>query len=274
VLITCIILPVLPNANYELASPLNVLNPFEIWTMVVLMVGISLGGYLTYKFLGRSAGILLGGLLGGAISSTATTVSYARRCRVNPETTRLAAVVVVIASTVVYARVIIEICLVARQYVSTLVPPIGLMMGASAATAGLMWLQIRRTCETMPPQHNPTELRSALLFAGLYAGVLMALAATETYLGGQGLYVVAVLSGLTDMDAITLSTARLVGVDPERGGIEPTQGWRLIVLATMANLFFKWMMCAAIGQSRLAWHVGLLFAAPITVGAALLWFWP
>ena len=80
-LITCIILPVLPNTTYEVVSPLDVLNPFEIWMMVVLMVGISLTGYLVYKFFGRNAGILLGGVLGGAVSSTATTLSYAKRTR-------------------------------------------------------------------------------------------------------------------------------------------------------------------------------------------------
>ena len=76
VLITCIILPVLPNQTY---GPLGVLNPFETWLIVVFIVGLSLAGYIIYKFFGRDAGIFLGGLLGGAISSTATTVSYAAR---------------------------------------------------------------------------------------------------------------------------------------------------------------------------------------------------
>ena len=96
VLITCIILPVLPNVSYgpdsfprffHLRHPmpqLDVLNPREIWLMVVLIVGLSLGGYISYKYFGRNAGILLGGVLGGAISSTATTVSYARGTRNDP----------------------------------------------------------------------------------------------------------------------------------------------------------------------------------------------
>ena len=74
VLLSCVILPVLPNQNYLL----GVLNLRETWLMVALIVGMSLGGYILYKFLGRDAGILLGGLLGGVISSTATTVSQAR----------------------------------------------------------------------------------------------------------------------------------------------------------------------------------------------------
>ncbi|HBO44077.1 MAG TPA: MgtC/SapB family protein, partial [Planctomycetaceae bacterium] len=106
VLITCIILPVLPNKTY---GPLDVLNPREIWLMVVLIVGMSLGGYITYKFLGRNARILLGGFLGGAISSTATTASYSRRAGGDSLGLSAAAVVILIASTVVFGRVLIEI---------------------------------------------------------------------------------------------------------------------------------------------------------------------
>ncbi len=81
VLITCVVLPVLPNRTYDVPLPLSILNPFEIWLMVVLMVGISLGGYLIYKFVGSRIGVLLIGILGGSISSTATTASFSRRTR-------------------------------------------------------------------------------------------------------------------------------------------------------------------------------------------------
>lgn len=273
-LITFVILPVLPNRTYDLVAPLDVLNPFEIWMMVVLMVGISLGGFLAYKFLGTRAGVLLGGLLGGAISSTATTITYARRSQESAEVSRIATAVIVIASTVVYGRVILEICVVAPRHWQALVPPIACMMLASALAAGIVWLRLPRTAEEMPAQHNPTELRSALVFAGLYAGVLLALAAVKTYFGGRGLYAVAVLSGLTDMDAITLSTSRLVGITPEHGGIDASQGWRLIVLATIANLTFKWAMCLAIGRQTFAWQIAALFAAPVAVGGILFWLWP
>lgn len=271
VLITCIILPVLPNTTYEVLAPFNVLNPFEIWTMVVLMVGISLGGYLTYKFLGRGAGILLSGFLGGAISSTATTVSYARRARESRGTSRLATAVILIASTVVYVRVIVEVFVVAPDHWRAVVPPLAIMMGASALAAGLMWLRVRRTAEEMPPQRNPTELKSALVFAGLYAGILMALSVATRYAGDQGLFAVAFLSGLTDVDAITLSSARLVTLGAERGGIEPNQGWRLIIIALCANYCFKWTLCLVVGHGRLAWRVGLLFAVPMVAGGLLLW---
>ena len=117
VLITCIILPVLPNQNYGPdsllpASPTptpdrsTCSTRCEIWLMVVLIVGLSLGGYIIYKFFGRNAGILLGGILGGAISSTATTVSYARGTRDDPLGARTASIVIMIASTVMYVRML------------------------------------------------------------------------------------------------------------------------------------------------------------------------
>ncbi|MHB0959731.1 MAG: MgtC/SapB family protein [Pirellulaceae bacterium] len=273
-LITCVILPILPNTTYRTISPLDVLNPFEVWMMVVLMVGISLTGYLIYKFFGRNAGIILGGVLGGAISSTATTLSYARRTRTDPHTSHTAALVIVIASTVVYARVLIEILVVAPQHVLSLAPPIVVMMGTGILVAAVAWWRGQNDLAESPEQKNPTEIHSALIFAALYAGVLMALAAAKTYLGGQGLYAIAVLSGLTDMDAITMSTARMVRAGSQAGGIPASEGWRLIVVASMANLVFKWAMAAAAGgvvlRRRLAW----LFAASFVVGILLLVLWP
>ncbi len=274
VLITCIILPVVPNTTYDVIAPLNILNPFRIWLMVVLMVGISLGGYLIYKFFGRNAGVLLGGLLGGLISSTATTISYARRSRYSLEAVPLTAVVVMLASTVVYGRVLLEIFVVAPKHFAGLAPPIAVMMGASALATAVMFSRVRGGPEEMPQQKNPTELKSALVFAGLYAGVLMALSAARTFVGEHGLYGVAILSGLTDMDAITLSTAQMVQVGDAGGGIDLTTGWRLIVLATMANHVFKWAICLFAGSRSMAWRVALLFAVPMSTGAVLLAVWP
>src|SRR5678816_4357410 len=102
VLVSFVILPVLPDQAY---GPYQVLNPHRIWVLVVLIVGISLAGYMVYKFFGEKAGVMMGGILGGIISSTATTVSYARRSRQAKGSSKLAAQVILIASTVVFVRV-------------------------------------------------------------------------------------------------------------------------------------------------------------------------
>ena len=270
VLITCIILPVLPNATY---GPLSVFNPFETWLMVVLIVGMSLGGYITYKFLGRDAGILLGGLLGGAISSTATTVSYSRQARGNAPNVRAAAIVILIASTVVYVRVLVEIAVVtaaAPDFLYHAAAPVGILMGLTLLPALALWLRARRRPAPMPEPENPTQMKSAVVFALMYALVLFALAAAEEYVGQRGLYAVAALSGLTDMDAITLSTARMSLKDPKVAA----EGWRLVVVASLANLAFKSALAGSLGGWRLFGWIVLLFSIPAIGAAALLAFWP
>ena len=266
VLITCIILPVLPNQEY---GPLDVLNPFKTWLMVVLIVGMSLSGYVAYKFLGQNAGILLGGVLGGAISSTATTMSYSRQARSNGDFVRTSAIVIMIASTVVYIRVLIEIAAVAPTFLRVTVIPVLILMLLTFAPAFFVWPRGDRQSTQMPEQQNPTQLKSAIVFAAMYAIVLLGLAAAQEYLGGQGSYVVAGLSGLTDMDAITLSTAELAKTDPEVA----RNGWRLILVASLANLLFKAGIARVIGGRRLMAQLAFLFAFPLLGGVALLLFW-
>jgi uncharacterized membrane protein (DUF4010 family) len=269
-LMSCIVLPLLPDRNY---GPFAVLNPYQIWLMVVLIVGVSLTGYIIYKFFGRTAGIVLGGILGGAISSTATSVSYARRCTGAPETVRLATVVIAIASAMVYVRVIIEIAVVAPLQFAQLAPPILVVLLASVLGAATAWWQSRRHQTEMPEHSNPTELKSAVVFAAVYAAVLLALASAKHYLGGGGLYAVAVLSGLTDMDAITISTSRLVGLGDGQG-ISITDGWRLILVASLSNLVFKLGIVGVIGRWTLFRRTATVFALPLVVIVVVLILWP
>jgi uncharacterized membrane protein (DUF4010 family) len=271
VLISFIILPVVPNRTF---GPFAVLNPFNVWLMVVLIVGISLGGYIAYRFVGPTAGILLGGILGGAISSTATTASYARRVTRDRNSVWIAALVIAIASTVMYVRVLILIGATAPELFAAAAGPIGLVLAASVLAAAIGWLNTRTRNGEMPEMSNPSELRVAVVIALLYGLVLVALAAAKTYLGSQGLYLVAGLSGLTDVDAITLSTARLVGVGADQGGLDPALGWRLIVVATLTNFAFKAGMVALLGNRQLLARTAALFALPAVVGIAVLWVWP
>ena len=274
VLISLVILPLLPNRTF---GPYQVLNPREIWWMVTLIVGIGLAGYLAYRFLGERAGTLLGGVLGGLVSSTATTVGYSRRASAQPALSPLAAVVVVIASSVVFVRVAIELVSVAPNVVSVTLPPLVAMAAWMALVA---WIAYRRhrPAKTKPENDddselelgNPSELGTALLFGGLYALVLLAVAAAQDLLGERGLYAVAVLSGLTDMDAITLSTARRMTT----GDLEPTLGWRLILVASLSNLAFKLAVVAVVGPRRLLSRLAGLFAIAGAGGLVILFVWP
>jgi len=263
-LISCVILPVLPNQTY---GPLDVLNPFEIWLMVVLIVGISLAGYIIYKFFGRNAGILLSGLLGGAISSTATTVSYARRDNSTTAGAALSTLVILLASSVVYVRVLIEVSVVARDFVIVALPAVATMLLLTLLPMAWLARRAAHKAAPMPEQENPTELRSALLFACIYAGVLFAMAATKEYVGNQGMYVVALISGLTDMDAITLSTSRLVA----DARLDPHDGWRLIVVAILSNLAFKTAIAGVLGGRHLLRLLLTLLMLPTLAGVLMVW---
>jgi len=267
VVIALVILPVLPDRPF---GPYGVLNPYQIWWMVVLIVGLSLGGYVAFKLFGAGAGTVLGGVLGGTISSTATTVSFARASKDDPESSRLAALVVMIASTVVFVRLLVEIGAVARGSFLALAPPLAAMLGVMAVLSLVTWFS-GRDHEAKPIEPgNPAELKGALIFGALYAAVLLAVAFAQDRFGTAGLYTVAAISGLTDMDAITLSTARLV----DRGNLAPDTGWRAILLAALSNLLFKAGLVATLGSPRLLGRIALLFGAAMAAGGAILWLWP
>jgi uncharacterized membrane protein (DUF4010 family) len=267
VLLALVVLPVLPDATF---GPYSVFNPREMWLMAVLIVGLSLAGYIALKFFGERAGIVAGGLLGGLISSTATTVGWSRLTRGQPDASRAAALVIVIASTVVYGRVLVEIGAVARPFLAAAAPPIAVLAAGMAASALWLWLRTRGEATARSDGHQPASLKTAFSFAALYVLVLLAVAFVNERVGTSGLYVVSLVSGLTDVDAITLSVARLVG----SGQIDGSQGWRLVVVGALSNLVFKGAMAAALGDARLRRFVALLFGLQVVLGAGLLMFWP
>jgi uncharacterized membrane protein (DUF4010 family) len=267
VLLALVVLPVLPDTTF---GPFAVFNPREMWLMAVLIVGLSLAGYIALKFLGENAGIVAGGLLGGLISSTATTVSWSRRTRDHPEASRAAGLVILIASTVVYGRVLLEIAAVARPFLRAAAPPILVLSAAMAAAAAALWLMLRGGEPVSVEGQQPADLKTAFTFAALYVVVLFAVSYAKQRAGTGGLYLVSALSGLTDVDAITLSVARLVGSEQ----IDPRQGWRLIVVALLSNLAFKGAMAALLGDGRLRRWILLLFGLQLLAGGAVLAFWP
>lgn len=267
VVISLIILPLLPDRNY---GPFKVLNPFDIWRMVTLIVGISLAGYVAYKLLGNRAGTLLGGVIGGMISSTATTVSYARRARNSEKAHKLAVTAILIASAISYVRVIVEVTVVAPGKAGALVLPFVAVLAWVGVVSGASFLFHGGKTENIPPSENPAELKSALIFGLIYAGVLVAVASAKHYFGSAGLYVAAMVSGLTDMDAITLSISRMV----EGGTIGPTVGWKLIMIASIANLVFKGVAAGVLGGFRFGIRLAAFFAAVAGGGILLIWLWP
>ncbi len=267
VVISLVVLPVLPNRTF---GPYDVLNPRQIWLMVLLTVGISIAGYAAYKLFGEKAGALLGGVLGGVISSTATTMSYARITKRSSRASALAAVVIMVASTIAFLRIIVEIAVVAPSAARTMVPPLAAMLVLMGIVSAAAYFLDHAEKQAMPEQDNPAAFKSALLFGGLYALVLFAVAAVKSHFGNRALYAVAAFSGLTDMDAITLSTANLA----VQGRVDPATGWRVVFIASLSNLAFKGLLVAAAGDRNLLVRIALLFGIALVGGGLLLWFWP
>lgn len=270
VFLALVILPVLPRTKF---GPYDILNLFEIWFMVVLIVGINLTGYLIFKFMGGNAGSLLAGILGGLISSTATTISYAQKSRSageNKALTSLAARVVVIATTIVYFRIILEISAVAARddLIWQLGFPLGIVGLSAVLGVGLDWVVRRRrepggsADKAEFEAKNPAELKTALIFAGLYALILVGVEFARRHTGEGGVYLVAVLSGLTDVDAITLSTSKLV----RDGNLEAAIGARTILLASLSNLVFKYGIVLVWARREMVKTVGILFGLQLITG--------
>ena len=266
VLLTLVILPVVPDETF---GPYDVLNPRNIWLMVVLVTGMSLGGYLAYKLLGSGTSTLLGGLIGGLISSTAATASYAKRAGGGSAALRSIVAAIMLATAVMYARVIVEMSIAAPSAIWSLVWPIVILAGATLAISLGVWVTVMRAPVKLPEQENPTELKAALIFALIYAAVLLLVAWARDMVGDSGTYIVAAVSGVADMDAITLSTARLVQNDQ----LEPSTAWRAVIVGSIANMAFKTGIAAWLGGRRLALALGAAFAGAAIVGAGLILLW-
>jgi uncharacterized membrane protein (DUF4010 family) len=263
VVIALVILPLLPDRTF---GPYDVLNPHQVWWMVVLIVAIGLSGYVAFRLLGPRAGGVASGVLGGLVSSTATTLAWARHARASERAVALATVVVVLASTVVYVRLLVEIAVVAPSFVGVAAPRLGAMVIVSAALSGLLFLRVRPDDHFRPQPTNPAELRGAIVFALLYAAVLLLVAWVRDQFGSGALYLVAFASGLTDMDAITLSTSRLV----EQSRLDADLAWRLILVASLANLVFKGAIVAVVGGRALGLRVGAVFGVAVVAGLIVL----
>ncbi len=268
VLISLVILPLLPDKTY---GPYNVLNPQSIWWMVVLIVGVGLSAYILYRLFGAKAGSFLGGILGGLVSSTATTVSFARRARTAPESVGTASMVITLASTVAFVRVLVLAGFLAPMYVADIAWPLIIMVLVLVAVIIVQIIQGNHSnTGELPQAGNPAELRPALIFAGIYALVIIAIAAANDHFGASGMYIVAIISGLTDMDAITLSSAKLMSQKLLIADI----GWRIILIAGLANLVFKGAAAYILGGTALGKRISVAFGIALIVGTALVTFWP
>lgn len=261
--VSLLVLPILPDQGY---GPYGALNPYRIWLMVVLISGLSLGGYLLLQIIGAGRGVVLIGVLGGLVSSTATSLTFSRQVRDDPEQLRSARLVILIANLVVLLRLAALALAVSPAALPALAPMLG--CGFLFGAIVVLWT-LRRTPSAEQGAlviRNPGEMRAALSFAGLYAVVLVGVAWMEDRVGEGGVYLAAAVSGLTDLDAISLSAMEMFNTER----LDSTALSLTLLIAYGANLLFKLGLVYAVAGRALA--VGLIggFAAA-AAGLGLGW---
>ena len=265
---TFIVLPLLPARAID---PWGAIRPQALWTLVVAIAAISLVGYVATRMLGPDRGTAVTGLTGGLVSSTAVTLTFARRSREEGAGAANAlAAGLLLAWTVMSARVVVLAGLVHAPLVPPLLVPFGAMAAATLVPVALL---LRRRGDAPAEAVRPVELRnpfsltSAVKFGLLFAVVLLVVALVRRYFPGQGYYVVAALAGLTDVDAITLSMAGLV----RDGGADPATATGAIVIAALANTLVK---CGIIvGTAAAALRARVVVVTLLLVAAALASLW-
>ncbi|HET9554552.1 MAG TPA: MgtC/SapB family protein [Anaeromyxobacteraceae bacterium] len=263
-----VILPLLPDRTY---GPLDVLNPFTVGAMLVLISALSFAGYVAIRLLGPERGLGLTGVVGGLVSSTAVTLSMSGRAREKPEVAGPAALAVVLASTIMFARILAIVAVVSPSLVPVLAWPMG-----GAALAGLAWSLFLWLRSRAAPAGagavtftNPFELGQALQFALLFAVVLLGSKFAALHLGTAGTYAAGLLAGSTDVDAITLSMAKLAG-----GPVTPHVAATTIFLGAASNTLVKAALARTLGGGPFGRRVALALGATLAAGAggvALAW---
>ncbi len=267
-LVSFVVLPILPNQNF---GPFGAFNPFEAWLTVALIVGMSLAGYVVYKFYGANAGVLFGGFVGGAVSSAATTTSYSKAVATGATSRDVAAVVILLASATQTVRALILEASVSQEFFYRCVPASVVFIAASILPALWIWRRIRREPPASPAessgvseQKNPTQWKTALTFGALYVVILFAIKASNALFGDLGTVASVAISGLVEMNAVALSVARLATTDPAT----MQDGWKLIMIASIFSYLFKVGVVFSIGGARFGWKVVPLFAIPCGVALA------
>jgi uncharacterized membrane protein (DUF4010 family) len=254
--VTGIVLPLVPNQPY---GPYGAFNPFNIWLMVVLVSGLGFAGYVAVRVFGEDRGLAMTGLLGGLASSTATTLAMSRQSRVRPETGRLCALAVVLACTVMLARVAVLLGAVSPSLLTQTAPWLLLVAAPGIVFAAWSWRHFHaRTGAVAAPAEvrNPLSLRVAIQFAILYALIVLLVRWAQSGFGGAGLYTASFFSGLTDLDAISLSISQL----QRDGDVGLNTAARAVLIAAGANSLLKAGMAVSLGSAEMrrpvAWVLG------------------
>ena len=262
--VTGVILPLVPDQTY---GPYGAFNPHTVWMMVVLVSGVGFVGYLAVRVLGQRNGIAVAGLLGGLASSTATTLAMSRQSRERPSESHDCALAILLACTVMVWRVGLLIGVVSVKTLWALWPSL-----LAVSVPGALWCLWRLIhggsgageAGDLTHYGNPLRLRVAVQFGALYALIIRAVKASIAHLGNSGVLAMSGLSGLIDLDAITLSLSQMTAAG-SLTAMTATQG---ILLAILANTVVKGLLAAFYGSRVLRREVLVVLGVTALVTVA------
>lgn len=263
---TFIVLPLLPDHTID---PWGALNPYLLWLLVILISGLSLVGYVAVRLLGAAHGTIITGFAGGLVSSTAVSLGFARQSRIDPSATTADSLAagILAAWAVMFVRVMIMVAIVRRDLLATLAFEFGALALVATVLSGVFYLRSLRwhapaSGERLPVS-NPFSLASAVQFALLFAVVLVVVKLAQEYAPVGGLYLVAAIAGLTDVDAITLSVAQSAAI-----GLTYEVATIAIGIAAMSNTVVKCALVVVLGRGPV--RSRLVLATAILSGCAML----
>ncbi|MFA9443666.1 MAG: MgtC/SapB family protein [Hyphomicrobium sp.] len=262
---TVILLPVLPDREIAAWLPIN---PREVWLLTILIAALSFAGYVAIRVAGPQLGIPLSGIAGGLVSSTATTLNMGRLARQHTERTKLFAAAILLSSAVMMLRVIFLVGVVNASLLQFVAPPLVLAVLAQGVLAGYLgnWTRSAATVDQPLSLRNPFDLGVVLAFGALLAIIMVLTKLLAAWAGAGGAIALAAISGTFDVDAISLSLARLVP-----GGLDANTAACAILVAVIANSLTKIALAWTTGGAAL----GRLFAggvaAALVSGGIGLW---
>jgi uncharacterized membrane protein (DUF4010 family) len=260
---TFIALPLLPN---QAIDPWGALNPYKLWLLVILISSLSLVGYVLTRWLGPARGTALTGLTGGLVSSTAVTLSFAEEAREKPENAAALVCGILLAWAVMFLRVIVLVAVVNRALLAQVLVPFAVMAVAASGYAAFLYFRDGRVDGERPKGEvdvrNPFSLVEAAKFGALFAVVLLAVKIVQEHFPPSGLYAVAALAGLTDVDAITLSMSEFAQSGEARVAVIA------IVIAATSNTIVKCAMAFVLGGAELGKKLIAATAVALAAGLA------
>ena len=259
--IAFVILPFLPNKGY---GPHEIFNPFVIWLMVVFISGISFAGYVLMKWFGEK-GIELAAILGGLVSSTAVTSSFAARSKKQTKIYRALVLGVILANAIMFIRILIEVFVLNRSLFSKMILPLSILALISLVFSYFLW-QKTKNVKGKIDLGSPFTLGPALKFGIFFAVILALVKLADVYLSSKGVYLVSLISGFADVDAITVSLSNLAG-----SSITEEVARNGIIIAALTNVAVKGGIAFWFGGKKFGRIILAFYALLVVIGVGTIW---